>query len=104
MGINRNIVECKYITEVNEPGIDEVLIETLWNVNSFYSSPNNVGSSGINRNIVECKFCHHTGSTGSVSLGINRNIVECKYDKDYVNYGGRGVLIETLWNVNNCCA
>ena len=33
MGINRNIVECKWISCASIPVIPVVLIETLWNVN-----------------------------------------------------------------------
>ena len=33
MGINRNIVECKYKTIISEKRPCKVLIETLWNVN-----------------------------------------------------------------------
>ena len=32
LGINRNIVECKDVYEVNATRADQVLIETLWNV------------------------------------------------------------------------
>ena len=33
-GFNRNIVECKSIMHVDVFAIAEVLIETLWNVNT----------------------------------------------------------------------
>ena len=33
MGINRNIVECKYVRILDEEMKRLVLIETLWNVN-----------------------------------------------------------------------
>ena len=33
MGINRNIVECKFERMTNEYSTALVLIETLWNVN-----------------------------------------------------------------------
>ena len=33
MGINRNIVECKYADAWRIRTLQEVLIETLWNVN-----------------------------------------------------------------------
>ena len=55
MGINRNIVECKYgYVEMANRG-EMVLIETLWNVNSPSYVSNVNAFTGINRNIVECK-------------------------------------------------
>ena len=54
-----------------------VLIETLWNVNSYQ----------------ECIPCQ-------TLTCINRNIVECKYDIRNFRSDVKHVLIETLWNVN----
>ena len=56
MGINRNIVECKSF-QLNERGLvgEDVLIETLWNVNSIHQSIPFAVLYRINRNIVECK-------------------------------------------------
>ena len=34
-GINRNILECKYLTTGSKAGGTAVLIETYWNVNLF---------------------------------------------------------------------
>ena len=37
MGINRNIVECKYVLNSTVNSCKLVLIETLWNVNMLES-------------------------------------------------------------------
>ena len=54
----------------------DVLIETLWNVNTSGVFASFCALS-INRNIVECKlrWVRMVGITGRC---INRNIVECK--------------------------
>ncbi len=52
--INRNIVECKGNRRYNECAGNTVLIETLWNVKAD-TEPEEDATSGINRNIVECK-------------------------------------------------
>ena len=74
--INRNIVECKYElpTSLNISGV--VLIETLWNVNTF---------------MILLLRLH---------FRINRNIVECKCGGASTAFSTVLVLIETLWNVN----
>ena len=55
MGINRNIVECKFgmMKQVGEGVV--VLIETLWNVNESGPTLISLSDGRINRNIVECK-------------------------------------------------
>ena len=55
MGINRNIVECKYVSMDQILSLLVVLIETLWNVNIIFLITDRM-KLGINRNIVECKF------------------------------------------------
>ena len=56
MGINRNIVECKYVTERFYDYLKTVLIETLWNVNMHqHPHQHRCRVPRINRNIVECK-------------------------------------------------
>ena len=55
-GINRNIVECKYIGANCVKGNSCELIETLWNVNSARLLKRHGRQERINRNIVECKF------------------------------------------------
>ena len=35
MGLNRNILECKFIHHIQTGGCTGVLIETYWNVNSI---------------------------------------------------------------------
>ena len=77
MGINRNIVECKWRRCWKPWQTQGVLIETLWNVNE------------ATRPI-----------RGLWSRRINRNIVECKWRKTYLSENYQMVLIETLWNVN----
>ena len=74
--INRNIVECKDVSN--------------WRAI--------VQSSSINRNIVECKdsFKHILSNP---QHGINRNIVECKVRYRSASPLALPVLIETLWNV-----
>ena len=76
VGINRNILECKYGSQTKTKGQPMVLIETYWNVNPEGQDYRTVSGS-INRNILECKSMHWwSGSTDKVS--INRNILECK--------------------------
>ena len=55
MGINRNIVECKYQKTAGCCTQVQVLIETLWNVNWEKVIAYPVDWRRINRNIVECK-------------------------------------------------
>ena len=55
VGINRNIVECKYFLIVSHTCHEIVLIETLWNVNRELTEEQRA-ELGINRNIVECKL------------------------------------------------
>ena len=76
-GINRNIVECKFYLQFFQGVRKNELIETLWNVNSYQ------------KNIYNRK-----------KRGINRNIVECKSQQSTVIEHIRSELIETLWNVN----
>ena len=52
--INRNIVECKGKRTGLATKMENVLIETLWNVKSDFRIRIVCGHS-INRNIVECK-------------------------------------------------
>ena len=78
-GINRNIVECKYVwQQATHKHPEGELIETLWNVNLTGSSLTASAIFRINRNIVECKYTHN--------LYDNLHYLE---------------LIETLWNVND---
>ena len=56
MGINRNIVECKYPGYHFDWDEQKVLIETLWNVNESNGTWHKSPKVGINRNIVECKY------------------------------------------------
>ena len=55
MGINRNIVECKYGIQYYVSAANNVLIETLWNVNESGPTLISLSDGRINRNIVECK-------------------------------------------------
>ena len=75
-------MECKAAKKkLTKMGIS-VLIETSWNVKSFFDASKRVDSSCINRNIVECK-------------GTWNN-----QEQSYTS-----VLIETSWNVKSeCCA
>ena len=76
VGINRNILECKYGSQTKTKGQPMVLIETYWNVN-LNENTKAMTVLSINRNILECKSMHWwSGSTDKVS--INRNILECK--------------------------
>ena len=75
--INRNIVECKFVSLYILLFVYLELIETLWNVNAKKLGQIAGGVFGINRNIVECKY-----------IAIRRAMMEEKE------------LIETLWNVN----
>ena len=53
--INRNIVECKDHQRYGVNGTADVLIETLWNVKTYWINNAMDLAIGINRNIVECK-------------------------------------------------
>ena len=55
-GINRYIMECKWLLAFALGAGAAELIDTLWNVNTI--SWNSAGSSGfwINRYIMECKW------------------------------------------------
>ena len=82
MGINRNIVECKFCKWVEDVSTGKcVLIETLWNVNKYERLGKDLEEYSINRNIVECKFVSDFGQFVFNSCSINRNIVECKYSR-----------------------
>ena len=74
--INRNIVECKVVSDRPAEVMAFVLIETLWNVKFFYDGIWRDRPDRINRNIVECK---------ARSYKNKRRLYT--------------VLIETLWNV-----
>ena len=76
-GINRNILECKFLSTKLSVVPALVLIETYWNVNENESLQGERLHESINRNILECKF---------VCNDINTLIA--------------AVLIETYWNVN----
>ena len=77
MRINRNIVECKYQSDL--------ILDVV--------------SERINRNIVECKSKNY-GIKKIRKHRINRNIVECKCSSTSKIGGAFKELIETLWNVN----
>ena len=53
-GINRNILECKFVTDIQNTENQQVLIETYWNVNFVIASIIGI-LPRINRNILECK-------------------------------------------------
>ena len=77
MGINRNIVECKWKLAASVGRSIQVLIETLWNVNSVVSITENTLPSVL----IETLW--------NVNEEFLREYVKCDL-----------VLIETLWNVN----
>ena len=77
MGINRNIVECKFRSSFRRHSFTFVLIETLWNVNCLFLLCFYRDRYRINRNIVECKFERKIEFLNR-NASINRNIVECK--------------------------
>ncbi len=54
VGINRNILECKYGSQTKTKGQPMVLIETYWNVN-LNENTKAMTVLSINRNILECK-------------------------------------------------
>ena len=78
-----------------------VLIETSWNVKNKNHFQLNY-TTGINRNIVECKVCFYCWAAKPCYC-INRNIVECKDEMKVNRKSWRRVLIETSWNVKECC-
>ena len=59
-----------------------VLIETLWNVNTFRRSIS-ASRRSINRNIMECKWVSPWRTWPSWER-INRNIMECKFQKTII--------------------
>ena len=100
MGINRNIVECKLVSDRPADVMAFVLIETLWNVNIFpwfLSSKQNIVLIETLWNVNEDTLLYWSTAAGvlietlwnvnesngtwhkSPKVGINRNIVECKY-------------------------
>ena len=55
-GINRNILECKFLSTKLSVVPALVLIETYWNVNENESLQGERLHESINRNILECKW------------------------------------------------
>ena len=98
--INRNIVECKYVSTLLSFGLYAVLIETLWNVNFYRHSSQWLQSLvlietlwNVNREekenekvekvvLIETLWNVNEGQSAcsKSSRSINRNIVECKSD------------------------
>ena len=97
-GINRNILECKDISQNREVIVKSVLIETYWNVKVEYNKMIMRTMRCINRNILECKGSSLSTRTTS-RQSINRNILECKEMTSQKLNISRSVLIETYWNV-----
>ena len=63
LGINRNIMECKFIiTQISEEE-----------------------KESINRNIMECKY-YVPAENKQVKKRINRNIMECKFNTIHPPY------------------
>ena len=77
LGINRNIVECKFGKVSPDPVLRYAeLIETLWNVNT------------------------HDAEVIDKIVRINRNIVECKLSRTNRKISVFPELIDTYWNVD----
>ena len=75
--INRNILECKDVSQNRKIIVKSVLIETYWNVKYYEMQRTKINFRRINRNILECKGV--TSTDGRVrKSSINRNILECK--------------------------
>ena len=96
--INRNIVECKFAHCLRRESPGSVLIETLWNVNSFTAVIPSATSSVLIETLWNVNSDEHRENMAARS--INRNIVECKYSSFLRCKWTVCVLIETLWNVN----
>ena len=79
MGINRNIVECKYTIRRGVKRWQTVLIETLWNVNLFR------WHIGKNLTVVLIETLWNVNNGESLDVFTPADVV----------------LIETLWNVNS---
>ena len=95
---NRNIVECKDFYDDMREWVNEVLIETLWNVKA---SPG-CGSSITKRVLIETLWNVKLQTAAGMYVlwrGFNRNIVECKVRYIFRAEFVQVVLIETLWNV-----
>ena len=95
--INRNILECKGVYIHESLFINNVLIETYWNVKKDVIDAMQK-TRGINRNILECKELLH-GKGRHKKDRINRNILECKGMAVILSATSVSVLIETYWNV-----
>ena len=53
--INRNILECKDMSQADQYRKEMVLIETYWNVKWYINLFGFMSITCINRNILECK-------------------------------------------------
>ena len=49
------MVECEYNTNEIDKNENVVLIDTWWNVNSYYNSQSQKDHTGFNRYMVECE-------------------------------------------------
>ena len=123
MGINRNIVECKFRCHITSLNPFAVLIETLWNVNPANTRPSSILVSVLIETLWNVNFIRCQRTTQGIQvlietlwnvnaepimlflislICINRNIVECKWNmKQDGICDAAVVLIETLWNVNH---
>ena len=78
VGLNRNILECKYWIGFTEYFAISVLIETYWNVNARIKTGQNRRENVLietywNVNTADC----HLAAISA--CGLNRNILECKF-------------------------
>ena len=100
--LNRNILECKYLY-INDPVlIDEVLIETYWNVNTVAGGVDYASSVVLIETYWNVNYCILLITFG-VFNSLNRNILECKLKSLLRTSFPLSVLIETYWNVNLGC-
>ena len=78
LGINRNIVECKFRKTGSYQKQLSELIETLWNVNAIISTGRSSPVDELIETLWNVNEICRIGLSGTY-CGINRNIVECKY-------------------------
>ena len=99
LSLNRTFMELKLLTR---EALDErhgVLIEPLWNWNS-YPTPTAHLPQGLNRTFMELKLHKHTKINNIIKVLIEPlwNWNKTTYDEGHNPYN---VLIEPLWNWNN---
>ena len=94
-------MECKDIRKQSGICLDDVLIETSWNVKLYDVFEGHAFFFRINRNIVECK-----GERREVFRTLGMVLIETSWNVKFSTESFLdcvvSVLIETSWNVKAC--